>query len=129
MTSAHNTKTPLDDLVLKVCHIDLYECKDLDAFKNCIKLMERNLEATLAVLACFTPVNAQVRRAAKDVKLKAIHLMDLCRAIPKSFDDPEKWRNQAAVIVANYEQFRISAGHMYQLAVPRSGFGVLRAAL
>ncbi|HEY1525204.1 MAG TPA: hypothetical protein VGH51_03110 [Candidatus Angelobacter sp.] len=122
-------KGPLDDLVLKVCHLELSECRDFAEFKEGIQVMVRNLEETLAALACYEPPSARIRRAAGNVKFKAVHLLDVCRSIPKSFDDPEKWRATAIRIMANYEQFRIQAGHFYQLAVPRSSFGVLRAAL
>ncbi|HZU31794.1 MAG TPA: hypothetical protein VFB79_11805, partial [Candidatus Angelobacter sp.] len=124
-----SSKSPFDDLVREVCHVDLSECKELEEFKTGVLLIARNLEATLAALAHFVPEGAQVSRAVKDVKSKAIYLLDLCRSISKSFDDPKQWRDKAGVIIANYEQFRISAGHLYQLAVPRCRFGVLRAAL
>ena len=120
---------PLDDLVLKVCHLELSECRDLAEFKEGIQVMTRNLEETLAALACYESPSARIRRAVESVKLKAVILLNVCRNIPKSFDDPEKWRETAINIIANYEQFRIEAGHLYQLAVPRSSFGVLRAAL
>ncbi|MGC2697404.1 MAG: hypothetical protein WA738_16580 [Candidatus Angelobacter sp.] len=122
-------KGPLDDLVLKVCHLELSECRDFVEFKEGIQIMVRNLEETLAALACYTPPSLRIRRAAENVKLKAVHLLNICRAIPKSFDDPERWRETAINVIANYEQFRIEAGHLCQLAVPRSSFGVLRAAL
>jgi hypothetical protein len=61
--------------------------------------------------------------------MKAASLRTFCAVIPESFDHPEKWREVAIHIIANYEQFRIEAGLLYQLAVPGSGFAVLRAAL
>lgn len=122
-------KRPLDDLVLKVCHLELSECRDFAEFKECIRLMVGNLEETLTALACYEPPDRRVRRAAEGVKLTAVRLLQLCRAVPESFDDPEKWREVAMHIIANYEQFCIAAGRLYQLAVPRSSFEVLRAAL
>lgn len=122
-------KGPLDDLVLKVCHLELSECRDFTEFKEGIQVMVRNLEETLSALARYEPPSARIRRAADNVKLKAVLLLNVCRNIPRSFDDPEKWRETAINMIANYEQFRIEAGHFYQLAVPRSSFGVLRAAL
>jgi len=101
----------------------------LEEFKEAIKVMERNLEETLATLARCDPPCTRIRRAVENVKLKAVLLLNLCRNIPKSFDEPEKWRETAVRLMANYDQFRIVAGHLYELAVPRSGFGVLRAAL
>jgi hypothetical protein len=124
--SAHG---PLDELVLKVTHLELSDCATLAEFHEGIQVMIRNLEATLAALGCYTPSNKRIRRAAENVKLKAVLLLKLCRDIPKCFDDPEKWRESAATMIVNYEQFRIEAGHLYQLAVPQSSFGVLRAAL
>ncbi|HET9183309.1 MAG TPA: hypothetical protein VFP59_14320 [Candidatus Angelobacter sp.] len=120
---------PLDELVLKVTHLELAECATLAEFKEGVQTMIRNLEATLAALGVYTPCDKQVRRAAEKVKLKALRLLKLCRDMPKCFDDSEKWRETAATMIVNYEQFRIEAGHFYQLAVPRSSFGVLRAAL
>ena len=63
------------------------------------------------------------------MKTKATRLRELCAAVPETFDDPEGWRPIAKHIMVNYEQFRIEAGLMYRLAVPGSGFGVLRSAL
>ena len=129
MTNPNAGKGPFDHLVLEVCHLNLSECTNIDEFKDAIRLMERNLQATLAALACYKPPNTAVLRAAKNVKVKAVYLLDLCRVIPKSFDDSENWRETALLVIANYEQFRISAGHLYRLAVPRSSFEVLKAAL
>jgi hypothetical protein len=130
MTSARAAlQGPLDDLVLKVCHLELSDCTDLSEFKEGIEVMIGNLEATLAALACYNPPNRRIRRAAENVKMRAVVLLKLCRDIPKSFDDPEKWRGAAGRMIVTYEHFRIEAGHLYQLAVPGSSFGVLRAAL
>lgn len=120
---------PLDELVLKVTHLELSECTNLAEFKEGIQVMIGNLEATLAALGFYTPSNNRIRRAAENLKLKTVLLLKLCREIPKCFDDSEKWRETAATMIVNYDQFRIEAGHLYQLAVPRSSFGVLRAAL
>ena len=122
-------REPFDDLVLKVCHLELSQCRDFAEFKEGIKVMERNLEETLAALACYEPPSARIRRAAESVKLKAVLLLNLCRSIPRSLDDSESWRETVSHLIANYEQFRIVAGHLYQFAVPQSGFGVLRSAL
>jgi hypothetical protein len=119
----------LETLVRKVCHVDLSECRDFAEFKEGIEAMVKNLEETLAVLGCCNFSIPRIRRAADMVKLKAVRLLDLCRAVPESFDDSEKWREMAIVIIANYEQFRIEAGHFYRLAVPNSTFDVLRSAL
>jgi uncharacterized UPF0160 family protein len=129
MTSSTSGAGPLEKLVLQVCHVDLSECENSDEFKEALAIMEHNLQATLTALASYIPANTQVSRAAKNVKSRAVHLLDLCRSLAQSVDDSEKWRDQALLIIANYEQFRISAGHLYQIAVPRSSFGVLKAAL
>jgi hypothetical protein len=120
---------PLDDLVVRVYHLELSECRDEAEFKEGVRLMLRNLDEVLEALGCYVPKDRRIGRAADRVKLKAIRLRDLCTAIPESFDHPEKWRDVAINIIANYEQFRIDAGLLYQLAVPGSSFGVLRAAL
>ena len=122
-------KEPFDHLVLKVCHVELSECNDAVEFRTGVEVMKRNLEETLATLACYVPPNRRIRRAAANVKMKAVLLLEICRGVPKSFDDPERWREIAINTMSNYEQFRIEAGHLYQLAVPRSNFAVLRAAL
>jgi len=63
------------------------------------------------------------------VKVRAARLHELCAEVPESFDDPQGWRPIAEQIMLTYEQFRIEAGLLYQLAVPGSSFAVLRAAL
>lgn len=131
MTSLKTVRSkPLVDLVLKVRHIELLaESKCLGDFLEGIRFMTQNLDETLAALGGYLPVDPAERRMAEKVKLNAMRLLQLCRAIPEVFDDSDQWRQMAVHIAANYEQFRIDAGHLYQLAVPRSGFGVLRSAL
>jgi hypothetical protein len=88
-----------------------------------------NMEATLSTLAHYDPEDARVRRASNNVKAAALRLLHMCRAIPERFDQPDRWREAAIHIAANYEQFRIEAGHLYQAAVPGSRFPILRSAL
>ncbi|MBZ5508782.1 MAG: hypothetical protein LAO78_25255 [Acidobacteriia bacterium] len=121
--------TPLDDLVVRVYHLELSECRDWTEFKDCVRLMVRNLDEVIDALACDLSADRKVLRAVDRVKTRAMHLKKLCSEIPESFGDPERWRDVAIHIIANYEQFRIEAGLLYQLAVPGSSFGVLRAAL
>ncbi|MBZ5508947.1 MAG: hypothetical protein LAO78_26100 [Acidobacteriia bacterium] len=120
---------PLDDLVVRVYHLELKECRDWAEFKEGVRLLLRNLDEVLDTLCWYRPADGRVRRAVDRVKMKAISLRKFCAAIPDSFDDPERWQDVATHIIANYEQFRIEAGLLYQLAVPGSNFGVLRAAL
>ena|ERR1700704_3662141 len=120
---------PLDDLVVRVYHLELADCKDWAEFKECVLLMMHNLDEVLGALGCDLSADRKIRRAVDRVKMKATRLRSLCSALPESFDDPERWREVATHIIANYEQFRIEAGLLYQLAVPGSTFGVLRAAL
>ncbi len=120
---------PLDELILKVQHVELAECRDFNEFKQGIEIMIRNMEATLATLSSYQPDDARVRRAANNVKMAALRLIRMGRAIPEQFDHPERWRESAIQIAANYEQFRIEAGHLYQAAVPGSRFPILRSAL
>lgn len=121
---------PLDDLVLKVHHIELLsESRCLGDFLEGVRLMMHNLDDTLAAVGGHQPTDAAERRMTEKVKMSASRLLKLCRAVPESFDNSDQWRPLAAHIGANYEQFRIDAGHLYQLAAPNSGFGVLRSAL
>jgi hypothetical protein len=120
---------PLDDLVVRVYHMELNECRDEAEFREGVRLVLRNLDEVLDALCFYQPADRRIQRAVDRVKLKATHMRNLCTAVPESFDNPEGWRPTAENIMVNYEQFRIEAGLMYRLAVPGSGFGVLRAAL
>jgi hypothetical protein len=120
---------PLDDLVVRVYHLELKECRDVTEFKDAIQLVLRNLDEVMEALGCYRPVDRRILRAVDSLKLKAFHMRNLCTAVPESFEDPEDWRQMAIHVAANYEQFRIEAGMLYQLAVPGSSFAVLRAAL
>ena len=119
----------LDDLVVRVYHLELSECRDFAEFKEGVQLLLRNVDEVLDTLGCYRPVERRVWRAVDRVKMKAMSLRNLCEAIPESFDDPEGWRSVATHIIANYETFRIEAGLLYQIVVPDASFGVLRAAL
>jgi hypothetical protein len=120
---------PLNDLVVRVYHLELLECQDNSEFQEGIRLMRHNLNEVLRALGTDLSEDRRIRRAIDRVKIKATHLRELCATVPESFDDPEGWRPAAENIMVNYEQFRIEAGLMYRLAVPGSGFGVLRSAL
>jgi hypothetical protein len=120
---------PLNDLVVRVYHLELLECRDNSEFQEGIRLMRHNLNEVLRALGTDLSEDRRIRRAIDRVKIKATHLRELCAAVPESFDDPEGWRSVAENIMVNYEQFRIEAGLMYRLAVPGSGFGILRSAL
>jgi hypothetical protein len=120
---------PLDKLILKVHHVELAKCANFKEFKQAIRVMMWNMEATLKSLSRYEPDDARVRRAANNVKAAALRLIQMCRAVPETFEDPERWREAAIQIAANYEQFRIEAGHLYQAAVPGSRFPILRSAL
>jgi hypothetical protein len=120
---------PLDDLVVRVYHMELNECRDEAEFREAVRLVLRNLDEVLDALCFYRPPDRRIQRAVDRVKLKAAHMRNLCTAVPESFDSPEGWRPMAENIMVNYEQFRIEAGLLYRLAVPGSSFGVLRAAL
>jgi signal recognition particle subunit SEC65 len=120
---------PLEDLVVRVCHMELTECLDEAEFREGVQLVLRNLDEVLDALCFYRPPERRIQRAVDRVKLKAAHMRNLCTAVPESFDHPESWRSVAENIMVNYEQFRIEAGLLYRLAVPGSSFGVLRAAL
>jgi hypothetical protein len=98
---------PLDDLVVRVYHLELSECKDFTEFKESVQLLLKNVDEVLDTLGCYQPIELRVSRAIDRVKKRAISLKSLCAEIPESFDDPEGWRGIAAQIIANYEQFRI----------------------
>ena len=120
---------PLDDLVARVYHLELLECRDAAEFKHAIRLMQHNLDEVIDALASDISGERRVHRAVNRVKVRAARLHELCAEIPESFDDPQGWRPIAEQIMLTYEQFRIEAGLLYQLAVPGSSFAVLRAAL
>jgi len=120
---------PLNDLVVRVYHLELLECQDNSEFQEGIRLMRHNLNEVLRALGTDLSEERRIRKAIDRVKIKATHLRELCATVPESFDDPEGWRSVAENIMVNYEQFRIEAGLLYRLAVPGSSFGVLRAAL
>ena len=120
---------PLEDLVVRVYHLELLECRDAAEFKECVRLVLRNVDEVLDALCFYRPPDKRIQRAVDRVKMKAAHMRNLCTAVPESFDSPDGWRSVAENIMVSYEQFRIEAGLMYRLAVPGSSFGVLRAAL
>jgi uncharacterized UPF0160 family protein len=120
---------PLDDLVVRVYHLELKECRDEAEFREGVRLVLRNVDEVLEALCSYRPAERRIHRAADRMKWNALRLQTLCAAIPESFDHREQWREVAILIVANYEQFRVEAGLLYQLAVPGSSFAVLRAAL
>lgn len=119
----------LDALVLKVWHLELSTCEDYAEFREGVRRMTDNLELTLAAVAGLELSDARIRRAADQVKLSALRLLELCRELPEALEGPEDWRQRMAAILAMYEQFRNEAGHLYRLAVPAAAFNVLRAAL
>ena len=120
---------PLDDLVVRVYHLEFLECRDNSEFQEAIRLMRHNLNEVMSALGADLSQDRRILRAIDRVKIKAAGLRELCAAVPETFDDPEGWRSAAENIMVNYEQFRIEAGLLYRLAVPGSSFGVLRSAL
>jgi hypothetical protein len=120
---------PLDDLVVRVYHLELNECRDEAEFREGLALVLRNVDEVLDALCFYRPTERRIQRAVDRVKLKATNMRNLCAEVPESFNNPEGWRSAAENIMVNYEQFRIEAGLLYRIAVPGSSFGVLRAAL
>ncbi len=120
---------PLHDLVVRVYHLELLECRDEAEFREGVRLVLHNVDEVLNALCFYRPPDKRIQRAVDRVKVKATHMRNICGAVPESFDNPESWRSTAENIMVNYEQFRIEAGLLYRLAVPGSSFGVLRAAL
>ena len=119
----------MDALVLKVWHLELSACEDYAEFREGVRRMTDNLELTLAAVAGLELSDARIRRAADQVKLSAVRLLELCRELPEALPGPEDWRQRMTAIMAMYEQFRNDAGRLYRLAVPAALFNVLRAAL
>lgn len=119
----------LDDLVLKVTYVGLKVCQNEADFREALRVLIGNLEEVMGCLAAFQAGLPQGRRLVESMKLKAIRLLDLCHAVPESFDDPNAWREAADRIKANYDQFRSDAGRLYSVEVAGSGFDVLSAAL
>lgn len=122
-------RDPLDALVLKVWHVELSACEDYAEFREGVRYVTHNLELTLAAVAGLDLSDGRIRRAADQVKLSALRLLELCRELPEALPGPEDWRQRKAAIMAMYEQFRNEAGHLYRLEVPAAAFNVLRAAL
>ena len=122
-------RDPLDALVLKVWHVELSACEDYVEFREGVRRMTHNLELTLAAVAGLEFSNVHIRRAANQVKLSALRLLDLCREVPEALQGPEDWRHRMSTIIATYEQFRNEAGRLYRLAVPAAAFNLLRLAL
>ena len=122
-------RDPLDALVQKVWHVELSGCEDYAEFREGVRHMTDNLELTLLALAGLELSNAHVRRAADQVKLSALRLLDLCRKLPDAVQGPEDWRHRMATILATYEQFRNQAGRLYRAAVPAAAFNLLWWAL
>ena len=125
--SAH--RDPLDALVLEVWHVELSACEDYAEFREGVRRVAYNLELTLAALASLDLSDIHIRRAAGQVKLSALRLLDVCRELPEALQGPEDWRHRMTAIMARYEQFRNEAGHLYRVAVPAAAFNVLRLAL
>jgi len=122
-------RDPLDALVMEVWHVELSACEEYAEFREGVRRMTHNLELTLVALAHLDLSDARIRRAADQLKLSALRLLDLCRELPEALQGPEDWRHRMTAIMATYEQFRNDAGHLYRLAVPAAAFNVLRWAL
>ena len=90
---------PLDDLVVRVYHLELKECRDEAEFKDAIQLVLRNLDEVMDTLGCLPACQAGgIMRAVDRLKLKAFPYARSFRGLPESFGDPEEWR-QAAIDV------------------------------
>ena len=122
-------RDPLDELVREVWHVELSTCEGYEEFREGVRRMTHNLELTLVALAGLKPSNIHSRRAADQLKLSSLRLLEMCREVPDALQGPEDWRHTMTTIMANYEQFRNQAGRLYRLAVPAAAFNLLRTAL
>lgn len=122
-------RNPLDALVREVWHVDLSECEDYAEFREGVRRMTHNLELTLAAVAGVDLSAGHIRRAADQVKLSALRLLNMCRKLPEALEGPEDWRHRKMTIMATYDQFRNQAGRLYRLAAPAKTFNLLRRAL
>jgi len=122
-------RDPLDALVLEVWHVELSTCEEYAEFREGVRRMTHNLDLTLAALAGLDLSNAHIRRAADQLKLSSLRLLEMCREVPEALEGPEDWRHTMTTIMANYEQFRNQAGRLYRLAVPAAAFNLLWWAL
>jgi hypothetical protein len=109
--------------------VELAACENYVEFREGVRRMMENLDMTLATLGTLDFSEVHARRAADQVKLSALRLLDLCREVPEALQGPEDWRQMMATIMVNYEHFRAEAGRLYRLAVPAATFNVLRLAL
>lgn len=122
-------RDPLDALVLEVWHVELSACETYPEFREGVRHVTHNLKLTLAAVARLDLSDRRTRRAADQVKLSALRLLDMCREVPEALQGPEDWRHRNATIMATYEQFRNEAGRLYRLSVPAAAFNLLRMAL
>jgi len=131
----------LDELVGKVYHVNLPQCRDFGEFQDRLEFMVRNLAEIsnslghgfakhgFAKQGFSKQDDRRIRRAAERVKVKADRLLSLCGTMPDSFAAPEEWRAVGGNLTVNYDILRFDAGHLYRLVIPESPFSVLRSAL
>jgi len=86
---------PLDDLVVRVYHLELLECRDHSEFQEAIGLLQHNLNEVMSALGADLSENRRICRAIDRMKIKATALRELCAAVPATFDTPNGWRSAA----------------------------------
>ena len=64
---------PLDDLVVRVYHLELLECQDNSEFQDAIRLMQHNLNEVMSALGVDLSEDRRIRRAINRVKTKVPH--------------------------------------------------------
>jgi hypothetical protein len=128
-TNSSKVGDVLDVLTRRVYHINFSLYRTPERFKIGVTFMMLNLEELSRSLRRCRVSDRRIRRRAEDLRLKAERMLMLYRSVPESLDDLEGWPSVAEHIIANYEMLRFEAGHLYQLVVPSSPFGVLRSAL
>jgi hypothetical protein len=63
---------PLDDLVVRVYHLELKECRDESEFKDAIQLVLRNLDEVMDTLGCYRPAGRRIMRAVEPPEAESV---------------------------------------------------------